>query len=81
MALCVPIQNRNRDTELWRRKKECFISLPGKGKHSRLAPQELSPTPWLIERDYIVRQGHMIRVKAVTVLYSCFCKVSKWWGC
>ena len=37
-----------------------------KEEHSRLVPQELCPHPWWTRRGYIVRQGYVIRIKAVT---------------
>ena len=45
LALYVPLPNRNTETELWRRKSG-FITLPGKGGSSSLAPQELCIPPW-----------------------------------
>ena len=55
LALCAAMPNRNMETVLWGRKNG-LLSLPGKGEHSRLAPQELCP-PSLGNRERLYSQG------------------------
>ena len=48
LGLCLPLLNRNTETEFWaKEKKDSFIALAGKGGHSRLMPSRLCP-PWEI---------------------------------
>ena len=53
--LSAPMPNRNRDS--YGEGKCGFITLPGKGEHSRLVPQELCPLP-------TVRSGVILSVKS-----------------
>ena len=77
LAPCAPMPNRNTETEIWRiRNREVFYFLcQAKGRHSRLAPQELCPPPLGIGEDFIRRAcspGYIIRIKVVKVLHFFF---------
>ena len=67
---CTDAKQKYRGRVMEEKEKVALFLRQTKGKHNRLAPQELCPTPWWIGRGCIVRKGYVIRIKVVTVLHS-----------
>ena len=69
LALCVPMPNRNTETEFGGNRKSGFIPFVGKGEeHRRLAPQKLHPPLWGTGRAFISQWRS-------SILFF-FCKIS-----
>ena len=80
-SLCTSAEQKYGDRAMEKEVMALFLC-QAKREHSRLMPQELHFPPWRIGRGYVVRQGCVIRIKAVNSLYSSFfCRASKVWGC
>ena len=61
---CAPRSNRNTETDFGGRERWLYFSARQKGRHSRLAPQELCPTPASGIGDFICgarSPGYMIK--------------------
>ena len=56
LALCAPIQNRNRDTELWRRKKEWFYFFTRKVEAQQASTSRTEPHS-LVNRERLYSQA------------------------